>query len=370
MCRRATVLTCALLVWGLGAMPSALAAKPAEQAPVPPLPPAITLCQGQSDNLQLAASGYATVCVQFTSEKDLLQVPALSVRATRVLPSGSTAVPCVPGFKQLWGPSRLLAGKPEEAVYEISGCGTTVGTLNAKLVMPGAPSAIGLTLLPPTAASAMSILRKSSLLAGLWFFIALLVLLVHHYRWNDVMGPAGWDFGQSWASNLTAAGSILGFIVTSVVYPDRPIHLSKENYLALNGLTLALAGLAPFVHKVFSRTTVVQEAGVQVQGRVYGFLFACAITVWSVLAQLWTQYYVLDEARLALTAFEQLVPLLRSILLGLGAMVLWYAWRTFLVLAGSGASRAAGALPRVKMQAFVAESPMPQIAASRRVPLL
>lgn len=329
----------------------------------------VTTCLSQAAKIELGPSGYATVCVNISSDSDVPQLSSMTIRASRQLPSGAS-VPCVPSLKALWAPTRLSKGVAEEAVYEIGGCGTTSGILDARLLLPSASAAVELQVVPARTDAARSVIYGSGTIAGVWMSLILVVLLIQGYRWEDVIGTATWDFGRSWASNIAAAGAILGFLVSGAFYPDRPVHLSKENYLAVNALALGLAALAPFVYQVSSH---LERAGAQLQnqGRVYGFLVASAFTVWSVLAQLWTQWYALNEAVFAVTALQHFVALARVLILALGVMLLCYAVRRFLELVGSSASRSADASQtRISMASLKAAPLSRDDAAGRSIPLL
>jgi hypothetical protein len=70
------------------------------------------------------------------------------------------------------------------------------------------------------------------------------------------MGPVGWKFSDSWASNLTAVGAILGTIAGTSLLPDRRTYVSKDWLTTLNIFFGALTVVAPFV---FAATRVVKR---------------------------------------------------------------------------------------------------------------
>lgn len=119
-------------------------------------------------------------------------------------------------------------------------------------------------------------------------------------RMRDEMGLPMWDYSKSWASNLTAAGAILGSALTVMVLPESTYILSKSIYLALSYLFLGLATLAPFIYNsirkpLVSQTPDASGSTLTYHGYVILFLVSSMLTVWAVLGQLATVFIIFDE---------------------------------------------------------------------------
>jgi hypothetical protein len=158
-------------------------------------------------------------------------------------------------------------------------------------------------LLPPV---------KSQLSPGLFwvpFGIALACivvasLLVARFGLFARMGNTTWDFSQSWASNLTVAGTVLTALLGWAGLAEYGKYLSKNSYLCLSVLFAALVSLAPAVYNFTRRSITVpvpdpddanNVSGVRIEGYVFGFLLASFVTVWAVLGQLFTIAFVMAE---------------------------------------------------------------------------
>ena len=158
-------------------------------------------------------------------------------------------------------------------------------------------------LLPPV---------KSQLSPGLFwvpFGIALACLvvaslLVARFGLFARMGNTTWDFSQSWASNLTVAGTVLTALLGWAGLAEYGKYLSKNSYLCLSVLFAALVSLAPAVYNFTRRSITVpvpdpddasNVSGVRMEGYVFGFLLASFVTVWAVLGQLFTIAFVMAE---------------------------------------------------------------------------
>ena len=95
---------------------------------------------------------------------------------------------------------------------------------------------------------------------------------------GPMKGVAKWDPKESWASNLTAAGTILVTVVSA-----KPIQETLKypaEYFVLSVFFAALGIVAPFFYNATCKE--------QSQGYVWSFLIATIMTVWSASGQLTT----------------------------------------------------------------------------------
>jgi hypothetical protein len=132
------------------------------------------------------------------------------------------------------------------------------------------------------------------------------------------LGQGKWDFNQSWASNLAAVGSILGIV------------LGAASGLQTPGLALTAVILSVFYGAVLVAGPIVYAAtqvrvGDELEGTVWGFLVATALTLWAA----W------GEAVTAMAFFVDLgqqVPgfitwaFVAIVVLAIIALF-WYAWK-------------------------------------------
>lgn len=101
------------------------------------------------------------------------------------------------------------------------------------------------------------------------------------------MGSPQWDFGTSWATNVTLGGGLLGLVTGFSLFPENGHFLSKSTYLAVSVAFSALAALAPQAYNVFRKPVddPNNPAGMQLQGYVLAFVIAAALTSWAAIGQ-------------------------------------------------------------------------------------
>jgi hypothetical protein len=149
---------------------------------------------------------------------------------------------------------------------------------------------------------------------------------------GEPMGPADWDFGKSWASTLTTVGDLLGTVLSAGVLPGDTQSLSKPAYAALNLFFGVLILIAGFVYTATRRPkeTTNQTAGkqVQYQGYVWSFLLASFVTMWAVLGELATLWFLLTEIGVQGTLSAGPLHIFQVVLLLAGLLALFYAWRS------------------------------------------
>jgi hypothetical protein len=105
---------------------------------------------------------------------------------------------------------------------------------------------------------------------------------------NATVPMLGLDFKTSFASTLTAAGAILGIVVTSKVLPEHTSVLSKEAYTGLNLIFAIAVVVAPVVPAIW-------QEGDGKETRVGLFWTASVITLWAVFGELLTLWLLAGD---------------------------------------------------------------------------
>jgi hypothetical protein len=97
-----------------------------------------------------------------------------------------------------------------------------------------------------------------------------------------LLGPS-WDFNGSWASNLAAAGSILGIVVgnsSGLLQADLTVPA-----IALSVFFGALIILGPIT---FTALSVADPTGTATEGTLRGFFVAGGLTLWAAIGEVAT----------------------------------------------------------------------------------
>jgi hypothetical protein len=106
---------------------------------------------------------------------------------------------------------------------------------------------------------------------------------------TNVLGPANWDYSQSWATSLTLVGALLGTVLGAGVLPDKLDLFTKAGYSAFNVLFGMLVLAAPLLYTAL-QTRGKDAAGrkQQYEGTIWAFGVASVATLWGVFGQLAT----------------------------------------------------------------------------------
>ena len=124
---------------------------------------------------------------------------------------------------------------------------------------------------------------------------------------------ANWSFSESWASNITAVGAILGTVLASTDFVTEALSgLTVSGFLALSFAFALLALLAPVAFNAFSRDG---------KGTYGGLMLAAAFTAGAVVGQLSTLGIMLHRGGLPLI-FGFAATMVTWSVLGL------YVWRS------------------------------------------
>lgn len=169
----------------------------------------------------------------------------------------------------------------------------------------------------------------ASLGAAVLFMVILMAGLAD--RLGKRLGPANWSFTDSWASNLTVLGGILGTLLASGALSEPTRHLTTETYAGLNVMFAVIAVVAGFVYLAVRKTVQVTGAAgkeVQYQGYVLTFCIASTLSIWAVLGQLGTMFLVLDEIHAQGALSLAPTAVFTGLLVVAGFAVFAYAWTT------------------------------------------
>jgi len=148
------------------------------------------------------------------------------------------------------------------------------------------------------------------ILALAWSLIILAIAVnrVPEFKWWGRMGTAKWDPTTSWASTLTAIGALVGAVIA--VSPALPgeTHMFPKKEFA--GLSIFFGGInlfAPFVYNVTRRGSSPEL----LNGYVWAFVAASAMTLWAVTGQLITLGLLVREMY-----WQATIALLVSVIFG------------------------------------------------------
>ena len=124
-----------------------------------------------------------------------------------------------------------------------------------------------------------------SSLAGLLVPFVVLAYFRQQIDWSKELAGPTWDFSKSWASNITAAGTVLGYAaLLSCFSPTAQLHfLPRAGYLTVGTIAGGLPILAPLVFTVLSR---ILQARHNESAASIAFLLAAAVTIWGLTLQL------------------------------------------------------------------------------------
>ena len=142
---------------------------------------------------------------------------------------------------------------------------------------------------------------------------------------------AKWSFTQSWASNITALGAILGTVLAASGWVSQTLsEFSTTQFAGLSLFFGALVLLAPLAYSAMRREVDAEDApGTDFQyGSYGGLLLAALLTTWAVLGQLSTLAILLWNADLQFLAQLGLGVVLIAAL----CILVTYIWRSIAIL--------------------------------------
>lgn len=282
----------------------------------------------------------------------------VDVTAAKPVPSGvsfyldlvrdSDKAPCRGVVAPLTLSTALEENIPKRIPIEITGCPGYQST--GKLVILGSTGRARERMIRIRRSTPVWLSRSLVATLGASFLIVIIctaIVVYHGHKVSDPIGTASWDFGSSWASNVTAFSAALSFLIQFTIFPDKPVFGSRLEYALLTGFSVALITLAPAVNRALSSVTA-DASGTTMHSLVGGFLVACLLTVWGALLQVADQLLILSDLGLTATVSWRLVGVVvASIVIGCFGLI-YYSWSTILWTVGLNAARSGTKLGKLK----------------------
>jgi len=163
-----------------------------------------------------------------------------------------------------------------------------------------------------------------SWIAGLLVPVMVGMLFGRNIDWSKQLAGPTWDFTRSWASNMTAAGTILGYsLLLSCVAPTAALHFfPRQGYLSIGTIAAGLSVLAPLAFNVMSR---ILQACHRRSASSSAFLMSAGITIWGLTLQLFIGACLVWELYVAKTLPLWVAAAMVVSVLVLCMLVVWYA---------------------------------------------
>lgn len=142
--------------------------------------------------------------------------------------------------------------------------------------------------------------------------------------WHKLLGGPTWDFTRSWASNVTAAGTILSYSALLACFSPTAtlVFLSRQTYLALGAIAVWFSVLAPLTFNIISR--IFRAFGLP-SSSACAFLISAGITVCGLTLQLLMGGCLALELSSAKTLPPTMTITLGICLVILSILLVWYA---------------------------------------------
>jgi hypothetical protein len=170
----------------------------------------------------------------------------------------------------------------------------------------------------------LSYLVLTAGLAGLLVPMMVWACFSDRVDWTRNLAAPNWDFTRSWASNLTAAGTILTYSSLLACFAPTAVlpFGTRQGYLILVTIAGALAVLAPLAFNVLSR--ILQAFG-KIFASSLAFLLSAGITVCGLSLQLLIGACMVWELRISGPLPVWLALALIVLVLSLLTSIVWYA---------------------------------------------
>jgi hypothetical protein len=194
------------------------------------------------------------------------------------------------------------------------------------------------------------------------------------HKMKDEMTQVSWDFSTSWASNITAFGSVFSFLLGLSAFPDKPLFAPRGEYLFIAAFATALAALAPAVHRFVSKSraenppavaapegqdkatqNAAADPAVVTVGFVGGFLAASVLTIWGTLLQCAGELLIIYELERTGTIYRPIIVVVGVCVAVTAVLLIIYCYRTILSTIAANAERT-GKKPTEPRMAFRAEA--------------
>jgi hypothetical protein len=121
--------------------------------------------------------------------------------------------------------------------------------------------------------------------SGLLVPLAVSVLFSRSVDWKKQLAGPTWDFSRSWASNMTAVGTVLTYgTILSCFAPTASLHFfSRQAYLGIGAVAGSMSVLAPLTFLCLSRILAACRFKAAVS---IAFLVGAGVTIWGLTLQL------------------------------------------------------------------------------------
>ncbi len=140
---------------------------------------------------------------------------------------------------------------------------------------------------------------------------------------TPMIGAAGWDISKSWASTFTAFFALLGTFL-SMNIPNSTEPLSSTQFAFLNFMFGAIVIIAPLLYNATAKQIKV-NGQTFIQGYVGTFLLATTLTMWAVIGELWSIFFIVVSMDPAISTLG--VKIIFTLLLLIAwVLMLWRAW--------------------------------------------
>jgi hypothetical protein len=215
--------------------------------------------------------------------------------------------------------------RPDPSVLPLKG---PLFVSNAGTGGTSAPSSpLNLTLVPPNCCVTDQLWPILSIAAPVIYALVGLLALFYAARGTKmsalVKGYPQWDFKTSWLSNITAAGAVLGTLLsTSQLLPSTLAHLTQTSYATLSIFFGLVILVVPTVYNASVRVTkVAGETEDAPHGRVGALLASSALALFAVSGELLVAWLITDELKLA-GSLSDILYYTFTVILGSTAVVL------------------------------------------------
>jgi hypothetical protein len=331
--------------------------------------PKTTVKKTAKKKVELSKQGQSQPPGQVTTSE-----PAVAVKFYLNMDKTEEYPACVASVTPLIGEPSLKPGDPPVTVpISISSCNPKGG--NGTLFLSSTKAqGVAVTLKPRRSPWLSAIVIGSLVVALLICVFAGKAVSAEGHKLCDMMNQIAWDFSSSWASNITAFGAAFVFLLNLSASLDKPHLGSKGEYQFIAAFALALAMLAPAIHRLTSTTEVInpktdeaqgdqntqsdptagaEQGGQNAQsdptavtvGFVGGFLAASAFTIWGTLLQSAGELLIVYELKRAGTVYVPIIVAV-GICVAVTAMLLMiYCWKGILSTVAANAMRTGQTAP-------------------------
>lgn len=242
--------------------------------------------------------------------------------------------PCTTAVSPLVADSYWALNGPARPIpVNITSCTPNGG--EGKLIIvnsSGERSDLKVTLNPKASPGLKKAVMYSLAAAVAVALLCAIVVWARGYKMRDEIGEVSWDFGSSWASNITVFGTALTFLLGLTAFPDKPVYGTKVEYTFLAGLAAALVAVAPAIQRMMSVGIASSdgESAAPATGFVGSFLTASAFTIWGALLQIAVSLLIVAELTKAAMIYAPIGRVVGRAIAVTGVGLIVYSFTTIL----------------------------------------